>query len=85
MPGEAETVIGEPGFVVIRSLTKHWSIPGVRAGYLTGPRDLVADLRREQSPVVGVDDGRRGDPGLRDRRRPGRVRAPRGGDRGLAT
>jgi histidinol-phosphate/aromatic aminotransferase/cobyric acid decarboxylase-like protein len=50
VPGEAETVVGEPGILVIRSLTKHWSIPGVRAGYVVGPADVVADLRREQSP-----------------------------------
>ncbi len=50
VPGEAETVIGTPGFLVIRSLTKHWSIPGVRAGYAVGPADVIADLRRGQSP-----------------------------------
>ena len=81
VPGEAETVAGEPGFLVIRSLTKHWSIPGVRAGYAHRAR------RRDRRPapgavaLVGVDDGRRRDPGLLDRGRPGRVGAPRGGDR----
>ncbi len=52
VPGEAGTLAGEPldGLVVLRSLTKHWSIPGVRAGYLLGAPDVVAALRREQVP-----------------------------------
>lgn len=52
VPGEAGTLAGEPldGLVVLRSLTKHWSIPGVRAGYLLGAPDAVAALRREQVP-----------------------------------
>ncbi len=36
--------------MVLRSLTKHWSIPGVRAGYLLGAAGVVADLRRGQVP-----------------------------------
>jgi cobyrinic acid a,c-diamide synthase len=50
VPGEAETLAGDDEALVIRSLTKHWSIPGVRAGYVLGPADLIADLRREQPP-----------------------------------
>jgi histidinol-phosphate/aromatic aminotransferase/cobyric acid decarboxylase-like protein len=50
VPGEAETLAGDPEVLVIRSLTKHWSIPGVRAGYALGPADVLSDLRREQSP-----------------------------------
>lgn len=52
VPGEAGSLAGEPldGLVVLRSLTKHWSIPGVRAGYLLGAPDVVAALRREQVP-----------------------------------
>lgn len=38
------------GLVVIRSLTKHWGIPGVRAGYLLGPPATVAELSRQQTP-----------------------------------
>ena len=52
VPGEVESLAGDPGdgLVVIRSLTKHWSIPGIRAGYLLGPSDVVADLHRDQVP-----------------------------------
>ncbi|QVT77904.1 Hydrogenobyrinate a,c-diamide synthase [Nocardioides aquaticus] len=52
VPGEPESLAGGPldGLVVLRSLTKHWSVPGVRAGYLLGAPDVVADLRRGQTP-----------------------------------
>ena len=52
VPGEAGTLAGEPhdGLVVIRSLTKHWSIPGIRAGYLLSTEDAVAGLARGQVP-----------------------------------
>ena len=50
VPGESETLASDGESLVIRSLTKHWSIPGVRAGYVLGPADLVEDLRREQPP-----------------------------------
>ena len=52
VPGEPESLAGEqlPGLVVVRSLTKHWGIPGVRAGYLLAEPDLVAQLRTGQSP-----------------------------------
>ena len=52
VPGEPESLArdGVEGLVVIRSLTKHWSIPGIRAGYLLGPADVVADLGRGQAP-----------------------------------
>ncbi|MCW2831841.1 MAG: cobyrinic acid a,c-diamide synthase, partial [Aeromicrobium sp.] len=39
-----------PGLLVVRSLTKLWSIPGVRAGYVLGDRALLAELRRQQPP-----------------------------------
>jgi histidinol-phosphate/aromatic aminotransferase/cobyric acid decarboxylase-like protein len=52
VPGETESLAGErlPGLVVLRSLTKHWGIPGVRAGYLMGDPEAVAELRRLQTP-----------------------------------
>jgi cobyrinic acid a,c-diamide synthase len=39
-----------PGIVVLRSLTKIWSIPGIRAGYLLGEAQTVARLREHQTP-----------------------------------
>ncbi|GAA2073692.1 hypothetical protein GCM10009821_10110 [Aeromicrobium halocynthiae] len=39
-----------PGVLVVRSLTKLWSIPGVRAGYVLGDADTVAALRARQTP-----------------------------------
>ncbi|MCW2854100.1 MAG: Aminotransferase [Nocardioides sp.] len=52
VPGEPASLVsaGLSGVLVVRSLTKHWSIPGVRAGYVVGEPDLVAELRREQVP-----------------------------------
>jgi histidinol-phosphate/aromatic aminotransferase/cobyric acid decarboxylase-like protein len=52
VPGEPESLAGEPrdGLLVVRSLTKHWGIPGVRAGYLVGPADSVHQLRAGQVP-----------------------------------
>jgi cobyrinic acid a,c-diamide synthase len=50
--GEPETLTGEehPGLLVLRSLTKTWSLPGVRAGYVVGDADLVAELGLQQPP-----------------------------------
>ena len=39
-----------PGVLVVRSLTKLWSVPGVRAGYVLGDADTVAALRARQTP-----------------------------------
>lgn len=52
VPGERHSLAGTPlpGLLVVRSLTKLWSIPGVRAGYVVGDRALLADLRSHQSP-----------------------------------
>ncbi|KLO29603.1 cobyrinic acid a,c-diamide synthase [Mycolicibacter heraklionensis] len=52
IPAEPQTLSGErhSGLLVSRSLTKHWSIPGVRAGYLLGDPALLADAARLQIP-----------------------------------
>jgi histidinol-phosphate aminotransferase len=50
VPGEPDSLTGHPGVLVIRSLTKHWGIPGVRAGYVVGPADVVAALRERRIP-----------------------------------
>uniref|UniRef100_UPI0030F45336 cobyrinate a,c-diamide synthase n=1 Tax=Nocardioides sp. GXZ039 TaxID=3136018 RepID=UPI0030F45336 len=52
VPGEPETLGGErvPSLVVVRSLTKHWSIPGVRAGYVVGDDEVVGRLAELQTP-----------------------------------
>jgi len=52
VPGEQHSLAGAllPGLLVVRSLTKLWSVPGVRAGYVLGSRQLLADLRAQQPP-----------------------------------
>jgi cobyrinic acid a,c-diamide synthase len=52
VPGEQHSLAGAPlpGLLVVRSLTKLWSIPGVRAGYVVGEWRLVDELRAHQSP-----------------------------------
>jgi len=46
VPGEPETLAGAdlPGLLVLRSLTKTWALPGLRAGYALGHPDLLARL-----------------------------------------
>ncbi|MFD3685618.1 cobyrinate a,c-diamide synthase [Nocardiopsis sp. NPDC058631] len=52
LPGEPESLAGEriEGLVVLRSLTKHWSVPGIRAGYVVGDEPVVRELARVQTP-----------------------------------
>jgi histidinol-phosphate/aromatic aminotransferase/cobyric acid decarboxylase-like protein len=53
VPGEAESLSDAPsvpGLLVLRSLTKHWGIPGVRAGYLLGEAAALDEIRRGQTP-----------------------------------
>ncbi|GHC70385.1 hypothetical protein GCM10007079_01770 [Nocardiopsis terrae] len=52
LPGEPESLAGEriTGLVVLRSLTKHWSVPGIRAGYAVGDEAVVRELARVQTP-----------------------------------
>jgi histidinol-phosphate/aromatic aminotransferase/cobyric acid decarboxylase-like protein/adenosyl cobinamide kinase/adenosyl cobinamide phosphate guanylyltransferase len=52
-PGSPEPRAGPhgiPGLVVVRSLTKLWSLAGVRAGYLLAPADVVAAARAVRQP-----------------------------------
>ena len=52
VPAEKHSVAATriPGLIVIRSLTKLWAIPGVRAGYVLAESALVAELREGQTP-----------------------------------
>ncbi|MDR7311631.1 cobyrinic acid a,c-diamide synthase [Nocardioides luteus] len=52
VPGEPETLTTtrDDGLLVIRSLTKHWSIPGVRAGYVVGDSGAINDLEAVRTP-----------------------------------
>ena len=52
VPGETESLadLSLPGLVVVRSLTKHWGIPGVRAGYLLTEPEVRAQLGAKQVP-----------------------------------
>ena len=52
VPGEPASWARErlPGVVVVRSLTKQWSIPGVRAGYLLAAPEQAAELRALRVP-----------------------------------
>jgi histidinol-phosphate/aromatic aminotransferase/cobyric acid decarboxylase-like protein/adenosyl cobinamide kinase/adenosyl cobinamide phosphate guanylyltransferase len=53
VPGEAESLAQRrdlPGLVVVRSLTKAWALPGLRAGFLLAPATIVAGLRAARQP-----------------------------------
>jgi histidinol-phosphate aminotransferase len=53
VPGEPESLAGDPntpGLLVLRSLTKTWALPGLRAGYALGPPELLARLASARPP-----------------------------------
>jgi histidinol-phosphate aminotransferase len=53
IPGEPESLGADrdlPGLLVLRSLTKTWALPGLRAGYALGAPDLLARLARHRPP-----------------------------------
>jgi cobyrinic acid a,c-diamide synthase len=52
VPGECESLVRQrlDGVLVVRSLTKHWSIPAVRAGFVAGDPRLVRGLSGLQTP-----------------------------------
>jgi histidinol-phosphate aminotransferase len=53
VPGEPDSLAADretPGLLVLRSLTKTWALPGLRAGYALGPPELLARLSAPRPP-----------------------------------
>jgi histidinol-phosphate aminotransferase len=53
VPGEPESLAGDgqtQGLLVMRSLTKTWALPGLRAGYALGAPELLARLAAGRPP-----------------------------------
>lgn len=50
--GEGESLARDRrrGLLIVRSLTKHWSMPGIRAGYVLGSERSIAGLAAKQIP-----------------------------------
>jgi histidinol-phosphate aminotransferase len=47
-PGETQSLAGDDGVVVVRSLTKTWGLAGLRIGYLLAAAPVVERLRAAQ-------------------------------------
>lgn len=43
-------IVDRPNCILLHSMTKKYCIPGLRLGYLTAHRDLIARLRRNMVP-----------------------------------
>lgn len=50
VPGERESLACRDDVVVVRSLTKLWSLAGIRAGYVLAPAALVGRLEGQRQP-----------------------------------
>ncbi|WP_235174950.1 cobyrinate a,c-diamide synthase [Tomitella biformata] len=52
VPGETQSLISRrlPGLIVVRSLTKTWSLAGLRAGYVVAEPELISELAAQQPP-----------------------------------
>jgi histidinol-phosphate aminotransferase len=50
VPDERETLAHRGDVVVVRSLTKLWSLAGIRAGYVLAPAELVERLEAHRQP-----------------------------------
>lgn len=53
VPSESASLAGDrdvPGLIVVRSLTKLWSLAGIRAGYLLAPAQIVERLAAHRQP-----------------------------------
>ena len=48
VPGETESLVGESGALVVRSLTKTWGLAGLRVGYVIGDAEVIERLRAVQ-------------------------------------
>jgi histidinol-phosphate aminotransferase len=48
VPGEPDSLAGEPGVIVVRSLTKTWGLAGLRVGYLLADAAIVELLGSAQ-------------------------------------
>ena len=79
VPGEPESLADEPlpDVLVLRSLTKTWSLAGLRVGYALGAPDVLARLTAQRAALAGGHTAADGHRGLLCTRRRGRGRSGR--------